>query len=139
MELNAVIPFGMFAHWADGFGVNANVTFLDSLLTGQSDLNIATSPIGLADSTYNATILYDNGPLSLRVSCNRKGAYVERIERNMYPVYRDAYGQFDVAASYQVTRNVRVELQGINAGNAKTTGYTMDPSFPKTYEFRAAA
>jgi TonB-dependent receptor len=135
IELNAVIPFGMFAEWADGFGVNANVTFLDSSLTGESDLDIATSPIGLADNTYNATIFYDKGPLSLRVSYNRKGAYVERIERNMYPVYRDAYGQFDVAASYQLTPNFRVELQGINVGNEKTTGYTMDPSFPTTYEF----
>ncbi|MCW4463856.1 TonB-dependent receptor [Sphingomonas sp. BT-65] len=135
IELNAVIPFGMFADWADGFGVNANVTFLDSSLTGQSDLGVPTSPIGLADNTYNATVFYDKGPLSLRVSYNRKGAYVERIERNMYPVYRDAYGQFDIAASYQVTRNFRVELQGINVGNAKTTGYTMDPSFPTMYEF----
>ena len=135
VELNAVIPFGMFADWADGFGVNANVTFLDSSLTGKSDLDIATSPIGLADNTYNATIFYDKGPLSLRVSYNRKGAYVERIERNMYPVYRDAYAQFDVAASYQLTPNFRVELQGINVGNEKTTGYTMDPSFPTTYEF----
>ena len=134
VELNAVIPFGMFADWAEGFGVNANATFLDSSLTGQSDLGIPTSPIGLADNTYNATLFYDRGPLSLRVSYNRKGAYVERIERNMYPVYRDAYGQFDVAASYQVNRNFRVELQGINVGNAKTTGYTMDPSFPTTYE-----
>lgn len=135
VELNAVVPFGMFADWADGFGVNANVTFLDSSLTGESDLDIATSPIGLADNTYNATIFYDKGPLSLRVSYNRKGAYVERIERNMYPVYRDAYGQFDLAASYQLTPNFRVELQGINIGNEKTTGYTMDPSFPTTYEF----
>lgn len=134
VELNAVIPFGMFADWAEGFGVNANATFLDSSLTGHSDLGIPTSPIGLADNTYNATLFYDRGPLSLRVSYNRKGAYVERIERNMYPVYRDAYGQFDVAASYQVNRNFRVELQGINVGNAKTTGYTMDPSFPTTYE-----
>lgn len=135
VELNAVVPFGMFADWADGFGVNANVTFLDSSLTGESDLDIATSPIRLADNTYNATIFYDKGPLSLRVSYNRKGAYVERIERNMYPVYRDAYGQFDIAASYQLTSNFRVELQGINIGNEKTTGYTMDPSFPTTYEF----
>lgn len=135
IELNAVVPFGMFAEWADGFGVNANVTFLDSSLTGESDLDIETSPIGLADNTYNATIFYDKGPLSLRVSYNRKGAYVERIERNMYPVYRDAYGQFDIAASYQLTPNFRVELQGINIGNEKTTGYTMDPSFPTTYEF----
>lgn len=135
VELNAVLPFSMFANWLDGFGINANVTFLDSSLTGESDLDIPTSPIGLADNTYNATIFYDKGPISLRVSYNRKGAYVERIERNMYPVYRDAYGQFDVAASYQVTPNFRVELQGINIGNEKTTGYTMDPSFPTTYEF----
>ena len=134
VEVNAVIPFGMFADWADGFGINANATFLDSSLTGESDLGIDTSPIGLADKTYNGTVFFDKGPLSLRASYNRKGAYVERIERNMYPVYRDAYGQFDVAASYQVTRNFRVELQGINVGNAKTTGYTMDPSFPTTYE-----
>lgn len=135
VELNAVIPFGMFANWLDGFGINANATFLDSSLTGASDLGIDTSPIGLADNTYNATMFYEQGPLSLRVSYNRKGAYVERIERNMYPVYRDAYGQFDVAASYQLTPNFRVELQGINIGNEKTTGYTMDPSFPTTYEF----
>lgn len=135
IELNAVIPFGMFARWMDGFGINANATFLDSSLTGQSDLGVPTSPIGLSDNTYNATVFYDKGPISLRVSYNRKGAYVERIERNMYPVYRDAYGQFDFAASYQLMRNFRVELQGINVGNAKTTGYTMDPSFPTTYEF----
>jgi TonB-dependent receptor len=135
VELNAVLPFGMFADWLDGFGVNANVTFLDSSLTGESDLDIPTSPVGLADNTYNATVFYENGPISLRVSYNRKGAYVERIERNMYPVYRDAYGQFDVSASYQLTPNFRVELQGINVANAKTTGYTMDPSFPTTYEF----
>ena len=135
IELNAVLPFGMFVDALDGFGVNANATFLDSSLTGQSDLGIPTSPIGLADNSYNATVFYDKGPLSVRVSYNRKGAYVERIERNMYPVYRDAYGQFDVAASYQLTRNFRVELQGINIGNAKTTGYTMDPSFPTTYEY----
>jgi TonB-dependent receptor len=135
VELNAVIPFGMFADWADGFGVNANATFLDSSLTGQSSLGIPTAPIGLSDTSYNATVFYDKGPISVRVSYNRKGAYVERIERNMYPVYRDAYGQFDIAASYQLTRNFRVELQGINIGNSKTTGYTMDPSFPTTYEF----
>ncbi|AHE52464.1 TonB-dependent receptor [Sphingomonas sanxanigenens] len=135
VELNAIVPLGMFTPWLEGFGINANYTFLDSSLTGQSDLGIPTSPIGLADNTYNATIYFERGPLAMRVSYNRKGAYVERIERNMYPVYRDAYGQFDLAASYQLTENFRVELQGINIGNAKTTGYTMDPAFPTTYEF----
>ncbi|MET1756344.1 TonB-dependent receptor [Novosphingobium sp. RD2P27] len=135
VELNAVLPFGMFVPTLDGFGINANYTFLDSSLTGQSDLGIDTSPIGLADNTYNATVFYDKGRFAARLSYNHKGAYVERIERNMYPVYRDAYGQFDFAVSYQVLPNVRVELQGINITDEATTGYTMDPSFPTTYEF----
>ncbi|HUD30161.1 MAG TPA: hypothetical protein VMQ93_14930 [Novosphingobium sp.] len=85
VELNAVLPFGMFVDALEGFGVNANVTFLDSSLTGESDLGIPTSPIGLADRTYNATVYYDRGPLSARLSYNRKGAYAERIEPQHVP------------------------------------------------------
>ncbi|MAM41292.1 MAG: TonB-dependent receptor [Erythrobacter sp.] len=135
VELVAVLPFGMFTRTLEGFGVNANVTFLDSSLTGESEIDVPTSPVGLADSVYNVTGFYDNGPLQVRVSYNRKGAYVERIERNMYPVYRDAYGQFDFSASYQMTPSLRVELQAINFTDEPTTGYTIDPSFPTTYEF----
>lgn len=135
VELVAVVPFRWFHEALEGFGVNANYTFLDSSLTGESDLDIPTSPIGLSDNTYNATLFYERGPFAARVSYNHKSAYVERIERNMYPVYRDAYGQVDLAVSYQVTDNFRAELQGINITDEATTGYTMDPAFPTTYEF----
>ncbi|MEN7538784.1 TonB-dependent receptor [Aurantiacibacter flavus] len=135
VELVAVIPFGSIMPALEGFGINANVTFLDSSLTGESDIDVPNSPVGLADNVYNVTGYYDSGPLQVRLSYNRKGAYVERIERNMYPVYRDAYGQFDFAASYQVTPNFRLELQAINLADEATTGYTIDPSFPTTYEF----
>ena len=54
---------------------------------------------------------------------------------NMYPVYRDAYGQVDFAASYQLTDKFRIELQGINLTDEPTTGYTMDPSFPTMNEY----
>mgnify|MGYP000740106636 CR=1 FL=1 len=135
IELVAVVPLGMVVSALDGFGINANATFLDSSLTGESDLDIPTSPVGLADTTYNATVYYENGPFQVRLSYNRKSAYVEYIQNNMYPVYRDAYGQFDAAASYQLTPNFRVELKGINITDEPTTGYTMDPSFPTMYEF----
>lgn len=135
VELVAVVPFWWLHHSLEGFGINANYTFLDSSLTGASDLDIPTSPVGLSDNTYNATLFYERGPFAARVSYNHKSAYVERIERNMYPVYRDAYGQVDLAVSYQVTDNFRLELQGINVTDEATTGYTMDPAFPTTYEF----
>lgn len=135
VELAAVVPFGILHSAFEGFGINANYTFLDSSLTGDSDLGIPTSPVGLADNIYNATLFYEGGPFAARVSYNRKSAYVERIERNMFPVYRAAYGQVDFTASYQLTQNVRVEVQGINITDEATSGYTMDPSFPTTHEF----
>lgn len=56
VELVAVVPFGWVHPALEGFGINANVTFLESSLTGESDLDIPTSPIGLSDSTYNSTL-----------------------------------------------------------------------------------
>jgi len=138
VELAAVLPFGMFVNALDGFGLNANYTVLDSSLTGESDLGIDTSPIGLADNTYNVTLYWDKGPFAARASYNRKSEYVEYIQNNNYPVYRDGYGQVDIAASYQVNPNFRVELQGINVTEEATTGYTMDPAFPTMYEFSGA-
>lgn len=134
-ELVAVVPLSMVHEALDGFGINANYTLLDSSLTGESDIDVPTSPVGLAESTYNATLYYEKGPFEARVSYNYKDEYVETIERNMYPVYRDGYGQTDFAASYRVTDNFQVELQGINLTDEATTGYTMDPSFPTMYEF----
>jgi TonB-dependent receptor len=135
VELIAVLPFGMFHRALEGFGINANYTFLDSSLTGESDFDIPTSPIGLADNTYNVTLFYERGPLSARVSYNHKSAYVTQIERNLFPVYRDAYGQVDFAVSYQLMENLRLEVQGINITDEATTGYTMNPAFPTQYEF----
>jgi outer membrane receptor protein involved in Fe transport len=53
----------------------------------------------------------------------------------MYPVYRDAYGQTDIALGYQLTDNVKLSLKGINITDEETSGYTMDPAFPVMYEF----
>ncbi len=130
VELVAVVPFGMFYAPLDGFGINANYTMLDSSLTGSSTLGIPTPPIGLADNTYNVTLFYENDRFQGRVSYNYKDAYVEGIGYEMYPITRDGYGQTDVSFSYNLTDNVQLNLEAINLTDERTTGYTMDPSFP---------
>lgn len=135
IELVAVVPFSMFHHWFDGFGVNANYTLLDSTMTGQSIINVPTPPVGLAESAFNATLYYENGPFEARASYNYKDRYVESVGYEMYPIYRSAYGQLDIAASYRINDHFQVELKGINMLDAPTKGYTMDPSFPTMYEF----
>ncbi len=135
VELIAQFPLNMLHESLDGFGINANFTMLDNSLTGESDLGIPAPPEGLADETYNLTFYYENAKFDARVSYNYKDKYVEAIASDMYPVYRDAYGQTDVSVGYQVTNNIKVVLEGINITDEATSGYTIDPSFPTMYEF----
>lgn len=135
LELIAHIPFSSFSPMLEGFGLNSNYTILDNSLTGSSTLNIPTPPEGLAEKAYNATLYYETDRFDVRLSYNYKDDYVERVERNMYPVYREGYGQFDFSLGYQVTDNVRITLKGINITDEATRGYTIDPRFPVTNEF----
>ena len=118
----------------EGFGVNANYTVLDSSLAGESDLGIRTPMPGLSEKTWNFTAYYENERFDARVSYNHKDEYVESIGYDMYPIWRDAYGQLDVSIGYRLTDNVKISLKGINMTDEETTGYTMDPSFPTMYE-----
>ena len=135
LELIAQLPLSALHPALEGFGINSNYTMLDNSLTGASDLDIPTPPEGLADKTYNFTLYYENDRFDTRISYNYKDKYVEYIHLNMYPVYRDAYGQTDIALGYQLTDNVKLSLKGINMTDEETSGYTMNPAFPVMYEF----
>ncbi|MEG2803433.1 TonB-dependent receptor [Stenotrophomonas sp.] len=134
VELVAQLPLGMFHPVLDGFGINANYTMLDSSLAGESSLGIRTPMPGLSEKTWNFTAYYENSRFDARVSYNHKDKYVESIGYDMYPIWRDAYGQLDVSIGYRITDNIKVSLKGINLTNEITSGYTMDPSFPTMYE-----
>ncbi|MCD7097734.1 TonB-dependent receptor [Stenotrophomonas sp. MMGLT7] len=134
VELIAQLPLGALHPALQGFGINANYTMLDSSLAGESDLGVKTPMPGLADKTYNLTLYYENDRFDARVSYNHKSEYVESIGYNLYPIYRDAYGQVDFSLGYRLADNVKLSLKGINLTNEATTGYTMDSSFPTMYE-----
>jgi len=133
-ELIAHLPLGSLHRALEGFGINANYTSLDSSLAGESALGIQTPMPGLADEAYNLTLYYDNERFDARVSYNHKGDYVESLGYNMYPIWRDAYGQTDVSIGYRVSDNVKLTLKGINITDEATTGFTMDPAFPTMHE-----
>lgn len=134
VEVIAQLPLGFLHRALDGFGINANYTVLNSSLSGESDLGISTPMPGLAEKSFNLTAYYDNDRFDARVSYNHKGEYVESIGYNLYPIWRDAYGQLDVSIGYRLTDHIKLSLKGINLTDEATTGYTMDPSFPTMYE-----
>jgi TonB-dependent receptor len=134
IELIAQVPLDALHSALEGFGINANYTMLDSSLAGASDLGIRTPMPGLAEKTYNVTVYYENDRFDARLSYNHKDEYVESIGYNMYPIWRDAYGQLDVSIGYRLTDHIKLSLKGINMTDEETSGYTMDPSFPTMYE-----
>ena len=135
LELIAQLPLSSLHPVLDGFGINANYTMLDNTLTGSSDLDIPTPPEGLADTTWNFTFYYENDRFDARISYNYKDKYVEVIERSLYPVYRDAYGQTDIALGYKLTDNIKLSLKAINVTDEATKGYTLTPAFPVINEY----
>lgn len=135
LELIAHLPFDMIIPALSGFGVNTNYTMLDNSLTGSSELGIPTPPEGLAEEVYNATLYYENQSFDARLAYNYKDDYVETVGRNMYPVYREGYGQLDFALGYRLTENVKLTLKGINMTDEATRGYTIDPRFPTMNEY----
>lgn len=135
IELVAQLPLSMIHPVLEGWGINANYTQLDNSLTGASDLDIPTPPEGLAEKAYNFTLYYENDRFDGRVSYNYKDEYVEYIHLNMYPVYRDAYGQLDASIGFRLNDTWKVNLEAINLLDEETSGYTIDKSFPTQYEF----
>lgn len=135
IELVAQFSLDMLHESLEGFGVNANYTMLDNTLTGDSDLDIPTPPEGLADKTYNATFYYENDTFDARISYNYKDKYVEYVQKDLYPVYRDDYGQTDISLGYKITDDIKVSLKGINLTDEATTGYTIASQFPTMNEY----
>lgn len=134
VELMAQFPLSALHPALEGFGLNANYTWLDSSLAGESTLGLQTPMPGLSERSWNATVYYENQRFDARLSWNQKSEYVESIGYGMYPIWRDAYGQLDLALSYRLNERVELSLKGINLTNEATTGYTMDPAFPSMYE-----
>lgn len=134
IEVIAQLPLSMLHSALEGFGINANYTMLDSSQVSEAELGIRTPMPGLADKTYNLTVYYENDRFDARLSYNYKDKYVESLGYNMYPIWRDAYGQLDMSIGYRLTDSIKLSLKGINLTNEATTGYTIDPAFPTTYE-----
>ena len=134
VELIAQLPLSIFHPFFSGMHINANYIRLNNDLTGQSDIGVKTPPEGLSEEAFNIIAYYENNALDLHLSYSYKGAYVDYIERDMYPVYRDGYGQFDVSFGYRVNDGIKISLQGINITNEVTQSYTFTPTFPSQFE-----
>jgi TonB-dependent receptor len=118
----------------DGLGFGANLTFIDSS-GGRNTTDAPSDPNQVGGSTdeslplegmskwaYNLFLMYEKYGVSARLAYNWRSKYLlttsaANINR---PVWSEDYGQLDGSIFYDVTKNIKVGVQGTNLLNSKT-------------------
>ena len=131
---------------ADGLGINANYTFIDSHGIPQSTLNpqftsgniafgaTVTNPTGTVDTTklpyeglsrhnFNFALFYEKYGISARVAYDWRSDFVvtaQDVIDPYQPIMQKAGGQVDASFFYSLTDNLKVGVQGQNLNNETT-------------------
>lgn len=136
-----------------GLGISANYTFIDSqglpnsFLNTGSPSNVSTVKPGnlpleqLSKHNVNAAIFYERGPISVRAAYNWRSRFLLTASDVIFPYYsifNEPTGTLDASLFINVTKDVKIGVQGVNLTNeiTKTTqAYTGDPGklAPRSY------
>jgi iron complex outermembrane recepter protein len=121
----------------DGFGVQANYTFVDS--ETPTLLNGAPTPLGsLSKHSYNVSALYEKFGLSARVAYNWRSKFLEGIFAGATvagatsipagPIYRKGYGWLDASINYDISDSVTITFEGSNLLRTRRESYYTTPT-----------
>lgn len=112
LELSVQHAFG-----ETGFGAGANATFVSTnreLIP--EDVDDRSAVPGLGDSA-NAMVYYERERFQTRLTYSWRDEFFQcfcQLQSGADAVIIDEYGQWDFSASYEVTDNITVLLEGIN-------------------------
>lgn len=119
----------------DGFGVQANYTYIDSsglpnsFLNGPDLPSTSTVPPGnlpleqLSKHNVNFTGFYEKGRISLRAAYNWRSRFLLTASDVIFPYYsifNDETGQLDASIFVNLTDEIKVGVQGVNLLNETT-------------------
>jgi TonB-dependent receptor len=138
-----------------GFGVSANYSFImssglpNSFLNGGSPVtNVAGTTVagnlpleGLSKHNANATVFYEKGPVSLRAAYTYRSRYLLTAADVIFPytsIFQDGSGSLDASAFINLTKIIKIGVQGVNLTNTVTKtlqAYSGDPNVlaPRSY------
>ncbi|WP_447729999.1 TonB-dependent receptor [Pseudoxanthomonas suwonensis] len=129
------VGYSQFFDFLPGFGIQGNYTFVDSsgganAVVNPFDEGIAQAqplelPLeGLSRRSYNLQLVYEPGPVSVRLAYNWRSRYLltssDVMPAMRQPVWNDDYGQLDGSFFYNINKNVQIGLQVNNLTNSVT-------------------
>ncbi|ALL12553.1 TonB-dependent receptor [Caulobacter henricii] len=136
----------------DGFGINANYSYIESNGVPQSTLSatdpdvaagrvttVDTSKLplqGLSKHNANFAAIYEKGPISARLAYNWRSDFLLTVRDVIVPyapIMNEATGQLDGSFFYTVNPKVKIGVQGVNLLNETTmTSQVLNSSLLKT-------
>jgi TonB-dependent receptor len=136
-----------------GLGLNANYSYVQSSGLPNTFLNTGSPVIegtippgklpleGLSKHNVNATIFYEKGPISLRAAYNWRSKFLLTAADVIFPytsIFQAASGQLDASAFVNVTKHIKLGVQGVNLTDSVTKtlqAYKGDPNAlaPRSY------
>ena len=99
-----------------GFGLIANATIVNSdAELDNADITQVFALTGLSDSV-NFVAFYESGPFQGRIAYNWRDTFLQSLSQGAGDgvTYVEDYFQWDASASYDITDNVTVFVEGIN-------------------------
>jgi TonB-dependent receptor len=125
----------------DGFGVLANLTYVDSqapsLISFDANGRPLQTPLqGLSKWSYNLIGFYEKYGFTARAAYNWRDDYLDTVNGNgtgAVPIYRRAYGQLDASLSYDFNRHFSMTLDAVNLLRQRKESYQAVPEHPRDF------
>lgn len=134
-EVGGQYTFDALPGALSGLGVAGNYTYVSSKVDRAQQAGVPQCGYnGLSPHSYNASGFFEQFGLEARLSYNWRSAFlVQCFSDQSQPRNRKPYGQLDFSASYSITPQVQVYLEGVNL----TDTYTQEYSIYETRFLRA--
>ena len=122
-ELNYQQPFSFLPAWGKNFGMLLNYTQVKSKIQYQVSptgaATISDDLLNLSPKSWNATLYYDDGTASARISASHRGAFLTRVpgQNNNDVEGKNATLNVDMSMSYKVNAKLELTLEGVNLTN----------------------
>ncbi len=122
-ELNYQQPFTFLPGVGRNFGTLLNYTFVKSkieyLVSPTTNTTITDDLTNLSPKAWNATLYYDDGRFSARVSTSFRKGFITRVpgQNNNDVEGKNNATNVDASMSYKVNENLDVTLEGVNLTN----------------------
>ena len=105
-------------------GVNATNSAPGGNGSNDPLIDLSDFPLeGLSKHNVNASLIYEKGPISTRVSYNWRSDYLvtaRDVITPFYPIFQNSTGQVDASFFYTVNENIKIGVQAANILNEIT-------------------